>query len=90
MENYYKCCRCNDTKVLYVNIIFCRFCNLSSVCNKCFHFMETTYDFYDIVCPLCSQVYYGQLRNSILKYALYYSIGTEKMSLSLLNIWKRN
>jgi hypothetical protein len=52
--------------------------------------METTYDFYDIVCPLCSQVYCGQLRNSILKYALYYSIGTEKMSLSLLNIWKRN
>ncbi len=86
----YICCRCIDKEDTYTNMIFCRLCKLSAVCKKCFSFMERNYDANEMKCPVCCQIYYGELRNSIVKYALEYSIGMNTLSGSLLQLWKRN
>ena len=86
----YICCRCIGEERPYMNMIYCRVCNLSAVCKDCFAFMERKYEAKEIVCPICCHIYYGELRNSIVKYALHYSIGIEHLSLSLLHLWKRN
>jgi hypothetical protein len=52
--------------------------------------MERNYDANEMKCPVCCQIYYGELRNSIVKYALEYSIGMNTLSGSLLQLWKRN
>ena len=86
----YICCRCIGKEEPYMNMIYCRMCNLSAVCKCCFSLMERKYEIKEIVCPICCQVYYGELRNSIVKYALQYSIGVDNFSLPLLYLWKRN
>lgn len=86
----YVCCRCIYKEDTYANVIFCRVCNLSVVCKDCFSSMEIKCDVCDIVCPICSNVYFGELRNNIVKYALQYYIGTDKMPFELLCLWKRN
>ena len=86
----YICSRCIGQEEPYMNMIYCRVCNLSAVCKNCFAFMERKYDTKEIVCPICCHVYYGELRNSIIKYALQYSIGIDKLSLHLLSLWKKN
>ena len=86
----YICCRCIGEERPYMNMIYCRVCNLSAVCKDCFAFMERKYEAKEIVCPICCHIYYGELRNSIVKYALHYSIGIEHLSLPLLHLWKRN
>ena len=42
------------------------------------------------LCPICSHIYYGELRNSIVKYGYTFSLGVDKMSLSLQKLWKKN
>ena len=86
----YICCRCIGEEEPFMNMIYCRVCNLSAVCKNCFAFMERAYEAKEIICPVCCHVYYGELRNSIVKYALEYSIGMDKMSEPLINLWKRN
>ena len=88
--NTYICCRCIKEEGLYMSMVYCRLCNKSSVCKSCFDFMERKYEIKEIVCPICCNIYYGELRNSIIKYALYYSIGIDKLSLSLFKRWKHN
>ena len=86
----YICSRCIGQEEPYMNMIYCRVCNLSAVCKNCFAFMERKYDTNEIVCPICCHVYYGELRNSIVKYALQYSIGIDTLSLPLLSLWNKN
>jgi hypothetical protein len=86
----YICSRCIDKEESYMNMIYCRVCNLSAVCKNCFAFMERKYDVKEIVCPMCCHIYYGELRNSIVKYALQYSIGIDTLSLPLLSLWNKN
>jgi hypothetical protein len=86
----YICCRCIGNEEPYMNMIYCRVCNVSAVCKSCFAYMERKYEVKEIVCPICSNVYYGELRNSIVKYALEYSIGIEHLPLRLMYLWKRN
>lgn len=87
----YVCCRCiYKEEEKYAELIFCRVCNLSVVCKDCFSIMERTYEVKDIVCPICSHVYFAELRNNVVKYALQFSIGTDNMPIELLSLWKRN
>lgn len=86
----YLCYYCN-TYFHFNEITFCNNCNyMSYVCNYCFSNMELKYQLHDIVCHLCKNIYYGKLRNSIVKYALYNTIGIENMTNKLLQIWKIN
>jgi len=52
--------------------------------------MERLYEIKEIVCPVCCNIYYGELRNSIVKYALQYALGMDKMPASLVELWRKN
>jgi hypothetical protein len=86
----YKCCQCIGYDSQYSHMVYCHQCNISAVCKDCFYYMERKYDEKDIICPICSHIYYGELRNSIVKYGYTFSLGVDKMSLSLQKLWKKN
>lgn len=85
-------CNCN---ICYINIysikyqVTCRICNQSNICMMCFDLMKIKNDLNDICCPNCNNIYYGYLRNSIVKYALEYSLGI-KYNTRLFNSFINN
>jgi hypothetical protein len=89
IDKTFICCRCINIEEKSINMIHCRACNVSLICKDCFYMMLLN-NMNEIVCPVCCHVYYEELKNTILKYGLFYSIGIEKMSSSLFYLWKRN
>jgi len=85
----YKCSICIDYKNSLNDMIKCRVCN-NEICKKCFRHMEIRYEFKKIACPKCSSVYYVELRNEIIKFALYNNIGITDISSLLCTRWKSN
>lgn len=88
-EYKYKCSICINYQNSLNDMIKCRVCN-SEICKKCFHYMEIKYEFTKIACPECSSVYYGELRNEIIKFALHNNIGIQNISSLLCTRWKYN
>ena len=85
----YNCNICYTNIYSFTNKIVCRLCNNSKICIKCFDLMKIKNDFIDICCPNCNNIYYGYLRNAIVKYALEYNLGIE-YNTNLFNIFLSN
>ena len=83
------CSICIDYQNSLNDMIICRLCN-SEICKKCFQYMELRYEITKISCPECSSVYYGELRNEIIKFALHINFGIKNISSLLYTRWKYN